>query len=135
MEKKRKRERVKEFAYPVSNEKYELKRWRKIGGGHLRFGGHIVKPNEVFWAAEEDLPKAFMDLFEPLSIEKVQNTPPKRTRTKADEKPKQEVKEPEFEIVKNEDGKTYNIVNAETKKVINENPLTKKEADKLLKEI
>ena len=61
-------------------------RWKKLGGGSLRFAGKIIKPNEIFISTKEDIPAAFLDLLEclddvgfkaELSKEKVEkNTPP-----------------------------------------------------------
>jgi len=53
----------------ISNEppEPELLRWRKTGGGTFRMGnGKIIKPNQVFRAAVEDIPKAFQHMIIPL---------------------------------------------------------------------
>jgi len=37
----------------------EEKEWGKIGGGSFRWRGQIIKPNQIFRALGEDLPRAF----------------------------------------------------------------------------
>ena len=34
-------------------------KWRKIGGGSLRWNGKIIKPNEIFRARPEEVPLSF----------------------------------------------------------------------------
>lgn len=34
-------------------------RWQKLGGGSLRLKGQIIKPGQVFMAAESEIPRAF----------------------------------------------------------------------------
>lgn len=51
-------------------------RWKKIGGGSLRLArGKIVKPNEIFFASEDEISPAFKHLVVPLEslpvVEKV----------------------------------------------------------------
>lgn len=41
-------------------------RWRKIGGGSLRWGGKIIKPNQVFRAWPEEIPDSFKDTLIPV---------------------------------------------------------------------
>jgi|GEM_PF-1876561 len=49
------------------------KEWRKIGGGSLRWRGQIIKPNQIFRAVEEDLPKAFRKQIVPVVHEVLTN--------------------------------------------------------------
>jgi len=37
-------------------------RFKKLGGGTLRFGGKIIKPGQVFTAFPNEIPKSFRDL-------------------------------------------------------------------------
>ena len=41
-------------------------RFKKLGGGTLRFGGKIIKPGQVFTASLSEIPKSFRDLVQPL---------------------------------------------------------------------
>ena len=41
-------------------------RWKKIGGGSLRFKGRIIKPGETFKAAANEIPTGFRDVVIPL---------------------------------------------------------------------
>lgn len=56
---------------PVSNQDAAPEqgkiRWKKIGGGSFRMqSGRIIKPQEVFTASEDEIPKAFRDVVIPL---------------------------------------------------------------------
>ena len=64
-----KRVRKTEFRIPPPDEKSEMLRWQKIGGGDLHIANHILKPNERFWAARESLPQGFLDTIVLLSEE------------------------------------------------------------------
>lgn len=44
----------------------ELQKWRKIGGGSLRWNGRIIKPGQIFYAYEGELPSQFMKHVEPI---------------------------------------------------------------------
>ena len=51
-----------------TGEEPEKLRWRKIGGGTFRMAnGKIIKPNQVFSAAIEDIPEGFRKIVVPLS--------------------------------------------------------------------
>ena len=41
-------------------------RYKKIGGGSLRFGGKIIKPQQIFKARPDEIPEAFKDVIIPL---------------------------------------------------------------------
>ena len=41
-------------------------RWKKIGGGSLRFKGRIIKPGQVFRAKADEIPQSFRDVVVPL---------------------------------------------------------------------
>jgi len=42
-------------------------RWKKIGGGSLRWRGQIIKAGQIFYATEEELPKAFQKQIVPVT--------------------------------------------------------------------
>lgn len=95
-----------------------LLRWRKTGGGSLRFPNRIIKPNEIFLARRSEIPKIFMDGLVLLDDEPVVAVQ------------KKENKSPIFKL-KERDDSLFDIVNVQDKP-INENPLTEDEAKKLL---
>lgn len=96
----------------------DMVRWRKTGGGSFRMGnGRIIKPNQVFWAAPEDIPKAFRDVVIPLT-----KVPPPD--------PVPEAVAPQYEIQSHSPG-WYDIVDGQGK-VVNERALRRAEADDML---
>ena len=40
-------------------------RWKKVGGGSLRFKGRIIKPGQIFKASLDEIPQAFRDVVIP----------------------------------------------------------------------
>lgn len=96
-------------------------KFRKIGGGSFRMAnGKIIKPGQVFEAFPEQIPGAFRDVVVPLEPEL--------------EDPPVEVTPPGYEIVKSPEKGKWNVVNAQGK-AINENPLSREDADVLVKEL
>lgn len=108
-------------------------RWRKIGGGSLRYiRGRIIKPNEVFTArpeevplafrkqvvALEDIPEAVIEPVQPFSARKREDT--KKEAYKAQERPT---------------GGWWDVVNSVSGKVINEKGLREDAAKKLVEEL
>lgn len=102
-------------------------KWKKIGGGSLRFGNRIIKPNEIFEATLEEIPEAFRDTLICLEPEALQEL--------------QEMKEADMEInvdsflIQSNGDKTFNVINAESKKPINKLPLSETSAQALLKSL
>ena len=41
-------------------------RWKKIGGGSLKLGGRLIKPEQIFKANPDEIPEAFRDVIIPL---------------------------------------------------------------------
>jgi len=103
-------------------------KFKKIGGGSLRFQGKIIKPNQEFWADPIDIPETFRDIVipvDPLGLEKKKETV-------------EEVKEGESSVVyslKHRGGGWFDVINSETGKVINEKALPKGEAEKLIESL
>jgi len=60
----------------------DKERFRKIGGGSLRIGGKIIKPNQVFLAYPHEISEAFRDVVTPLDS----NTFVKEEEKKVDSK-------------------------------------------------
>jgi len=44
-------------------ESEDIRIWRKLGGGSLRYNGYIIKPNQKFKATQGELPTAFLDVI------------------------------------------------------------------------
>ena len=110
----------------MGNSKKEIK-WRKVGGGSLRYiRGHIIKPNEVFIAYENEIPLAFRGFVVPL-----EDLP----KTEGDkvllEKRGGQAK---YELHSVGNG-WWDIINVASGKAINEKQLRKNDAEKVLKEL
>lgn len=102
--------------------------WRKLGGGSLRLNGQIIKPNQVFWAALEDVPTSFLDCLECLSPGGLQKVI--KEETVIEEK---DIEMASYSLKLNAAKSTdkeqlWDIVN-EKGKVINEEPMSKEEAE------
>lgn len=91
--------------------------WKKVGGGSLRLPNKIIKPNEKFFAKRSELPKVFMDDIILLDDEPVIR--------------KEVIKATPNYFLKELSDSMYNIVDAKGK-VINEKPLSDKDAKNLL---
>lgn len=108
--------------------------WKKTGGGSLRFNHKIIKPNERFKARPDEIPASFRDVIIPLEdlgdVEK-QAAPVEAVKTEYTIKPRGKSKSL-FDVVypagKEENGETI-------WKSINEKPLTKDIAEKLVKDL
>lgn len=126
----------------------------KVGGGSFRLrSGKKVKQNEEFIADENEIPQSMADLCKKLStvgphIEskkeepKAPAKPAAKTQTKAKDKTESKAKVkaadkkegPKFILqpVDDESG-LYNIVNSETEKVVNPEPIEEEEAIEAVK--
>jgi hypothetical protein len=95
-------------------------RWQKIGGGSFRLAnGKIIKPKQIFFATEAQIPKAFR--FMVIPVDELPVTPePKKVESK-------------YSVVKSSVG-WYNVVD-EAGKAINEKALRKTDADTLLESL
>lgn len=130
-------------------------RWRKMGGGSLRFiRGKIIKPNEEFLARPDEIPTAFLRYVAPLDplpdgvvIGAGRSSPtkgdvpagdPKKIARKPRRRKSTEpvsIKSGVFEARKRDDGDEYDVVNTTTEKAINDAGLTKEKADQLVQEL
>lgn len=95
-------------------------RWRKNGGGIFNCKNHIIKPGQEFMAVIDDIPKAFRDLIVP-----VDGVP---VTEQVEEVPQQIL----YMLRQRGQSEEWDIVNT-FEKQINESPLTKIEAENLLK--
>ena len=104
--------------------------WRKNGGGTFRLrNGRIIKPNEKFKAAIDEIPAAFRDLIKPvndLDLVKAEKPEPK--------KPSYKLVEAGPEEQDDEDNPLFDIVDEDGKQV-NEDALTEAEAKETLKKL
>ena len=100
-------------------------RWKKIGGGTLRYiRGHIIKPGEVFIATEQEIPQAFRSKV--VALDEVSPS--------TDKKQAPTVNNPHYEIVPSGAG-WFDVVNTASRKPINEKKLREADAEKVLKEL
>lgn len=110
----------------------ENARWRKVGGGSLRLkSGRIIKPNQVFTAALEDIPAGVDDLLVPVNEE--------ATEVKEHVKTGQTPLQPEYldglyEIRARGVG-WFDIVNTESGKVVNDKALRSADAAALVEKL
>lgn len=93
-------------------------RWKKIGSGGFLFKNHHIKPGQIFTATVEEIPLAFRDVIVP-----IEDVPTDKLLVNPETLYKKELIE---------GTNTYNIVSS-TGKILNENPVTLEEAEKLLK--
>lgn len=64
--------------------KQEFK-WRKVGGGTLRYiRGKVIKSNEIFVAREDEIPEGLLNLVE--KIEPIRNTEQQNSSKKEEAK-------------------------------------------------
>jgi hypothetical protein len=107
--------------------------WKKVGKGSLRWNHKILKPNEKFLARPSEVPKAFRDVVVPLEELKEDDTVPivEPVKSEYEVRPRGKSKSL-FDVVypagKDEEGETI-------WKTINEKPLPKAIAEKMLREI
>lgn len=104
--------------------------WRKLGGGSLHWEHKIIKPGQIFKAAKEDIPEAFLDTLECLS-----NLPEKAAKDIKEQAPKKS----EYKLKKNEKfsvkgAPVYDILDGNGN-VISENPVSKKEATQIIESL
>lgn len=97
-------------------------RYRKLGGGSLRFRGRIIKPNQVFEAYPGDIPPAFSDVIVP--VDKDSGKP---VRSK--------IKPAEYKLKARDSGGWFDIVNAKTGKRMNDKALKRSDALKLIEKL
>ena len=113
----------------VEGEERAKVKYKKIGGGSLRLGGKIIKPGEVFKAYPEDIPVGFRDLVIPVeggnvSWEKPIVPPPPLV-----------IMKPVFELKPRGKSKSlFDVVDGQGK-AINEKPLPKATAEKLIEDL
>jgi hypothetical protein len=102
--------------------------WKKEGGGslRLRIAGRLtmIKPNQQFYAREEEVPDAFKDVVVVVDPEQAAKV------KKVTEKKVEEASAPNYAL-QHRNGKWWDVV-SESGKVQNEKALTKEAAEELL---
>lgn len=93
-------------------------RWKKIGNGSFIFNNRYIKPGQIFTATVEEIPKAFRDVIIP--VEGLPEDPLLTIK-----------KSSNYKIVEIEGTNAWNIVDGQGK-VLNEKPMARIEAEKLL---
>lgn len=93
-------------------------RWKKIGNGSFILNNRYIKPGQTFMATVNEIPVAFRDLIVP-----VEGLPEDQFLTVK--------KSSNYKIVEIEGTNTWNIVDSQGK-VLNEKPMVRIEAEKLL---
>lgn len=93
-------------------------RWKKIGNGSFILNNRYIKPGQTFMATVEEIPKAFRDVVVP--VEGLPEDPLLNVK-----------KSSNYSIVEIEGTNTWNIVDGQGK-VLNEKPMVRIEAEKLL---
>lgn len=108
-----------------------VKKWRKIGGGvFLLNGNRWIKPNQEFYAKESEIPLAFRDTVLCLS-ETEKGAFLEGTEEKSEVSSSSPGME-EFRVVRRNKSRWFDVVNS-AGKVMNDKPLEKEEAIKLVK--
>jgi hypothetical protein len=103
-------------------------KWKKLGGGALRFPNRIIKPGQVFTARESEIPSAFMRSLQRMDVFVPDTTQPQKVE-------KQEVVpvNPTY-FLKHRNGSWYDIVDRQGKR-LNEKALQKDAAEALLEQL
>jgi len=117
-------------------ESKDIRIWRKIGGGSLRYNGHILKPNQKFKATQEELPTAFLDVIVPADLSLRDRPDPNRPPAKGSAGPP-EIKPVEVVYTvkaRGTSGGWYDVVDSNGK-ALNEKALKKEIAEKLVHDL
>ncbi len=103
-------------------------KWKKVGGGSLRFDGRIIKPGQIFEASAAAIPAGFRDVVIPLESIPGDTSSPKPP--KIDAKPI----EVEYKLKSRGSGGWFDVVD-KNGKTLNEKALKKDIAEKLIKDL
>jgi len=99
-----------------------LREFVKEGTGSLRFQGKIIKPGQRFLADPALLPKAFMDVIRPVGKLNGVTSP-------------ENVEKAEYTLRSRDGGGWFDVVHADTGKVINERALRHQAALELIESL
>ena len=94
--------------------------------------GRIIKRNQSFKAQPTEIPKAFLDTIICLDEAKVQEEAKEEQK-----RVEKELSTPKklYELQKDEESNKWNVVNIDSGKPLNDEPMTKKKAEELLNSI
>jgi len=98
--------------------------WKKLGGGSLHLSKRLIPPGATFKARQSEIPKAFRDLVQPL-----EKLPP------APEAPAVKPIKSAYKVVPRGKSKSMFDVIGPNGKKMNELPLTKATAERLVKDL
>lgn len=108
-----------------------LTKYRKVGGGSLRFKNRIIKPGQEFNADPDEIPTAFLDTLEVLGeVKGTVKSGKSKDKGKKDKKSAGKKNEYTKVPVEDEEG-MFNLVD-KNGKVLNEEPLSEEAADEFL---
>jgi len=102
--------------------------WKKLGGGFLRLPNRIIKPQDVFWARVDEIPKSFRDQVVPLNVEDL-----KKQESKPAEEIIPKIKVPY--VKKQREGSNWFDIFDSQGKQINVKALHEEQADEFLKSL
>lgn len=125
-------------------------KWKKHGRGFFRLPNLIIKPNDVFWAHPDQIPKAFRDTIIPVNHLDLKEDKPPQVKTdtparrehlqrrRANAPVKQEdlvaVKPVYTKVSRGEGNPWFDIFDANGKK-LNEKALRSEQADEYMKSL
>jgi hypothetical protein len=114
-------------------------RWKVVASRSYFWGHKIMKPGQIFTAAEKDLPANFRPLVVPLdNTIQVQKPPDLRSRTNWQDtvvpEPEPKPESPVYRVKEKANGEWYDVYDSKNKKV-NEQKLTKEEAERFVKNL
>jgi hypothetical protein len=108
-------------------------KWKKVGGGSLRIGKKIIKPNEVFEAFPDEISPAFRNMVIPFSGDANFKTPARKIEEPTVKK--EDITKLSYTIEPH--GKSalwFDVVDAQGK-VMNTKSLKKEFAEKLVEDL
>ena len=116
-----------EVTEEVTNENIKEKTyfWKYVGSGLFRCNGRKIRENEVFEAPKSMIPRGAGDL-----IIKIEAEPTQKTKETLKETPVEPTKYPESQMIRRQGGH-YDVIDSRGK-TVNERPVNKKDAEKLL---
>ena len=116
---------------------YEIaRRWKVVASRSYHWGHKIMKPGQIFTAAEKDLPMDFRSKVVPLDLMiQTQQPPVQSTQNDLEETVVPDIPEPlTYRVKERASGEWYDIFDSKNKKV-NEHKLTKEEAEAFVKNL
>jgi hypothetical protein len=111
-------------------------KWKKLGGGSLRIGNRIIKPNEEFYALPEEISPAFRSMVKPISGDATFKKVAAVDKVPEDAPKEKDIVKTGFEMVPHgQSASWFDVVNTATGKLVNEKAMHKEVATKLLADL